>query len=63
MTTNKLTGSLLNNVVSLLQEFEDVFPEEVPFSLPLIRGIKLVPSATLPNQLAYRSIPKKMKEL
>ena len=53
MTTNELVGSLPSNVVSLLQEFKDVFPEEVPLGLPPIRGIEhqidLIPSAILPN--------------
>ena len=36
LCTNDLAGSLPSNVLSLLQEFEDVFPEEVPPGLPLI---------------------------
>jgi hypothetical protein len=42
--------------VSLLQEFEDVFPKEMPSGLPPIKGIEhqidLVPGAIIPNQLA-----------
>jgi hypothetical protein len=40
-------------VVSLLQEFEYVFPEDIPSTLPSLKGIKyqidLVPKAVIPN--------------
>ena len=53
--------------VSLLQEFEDVFLEEMPNELPPIRGIEhqidFVPGATIPNQPAYRSNIEETKEL
>uniref|UniRef100_A0A2N9HAU1 Reverse transcriptase domain-containing protein n=1 Tax=Fagus sylvatica TaxID=28930 RepID=A0A2N9HAU1_FAGSY len=62
--TNKSLPSL---GVSLLQEFEDVFPEEMPNELPPIKGIEhqidFVPGATIPNQPAYRSNPEETKEL
>jgi hypothetical protein len=62
--TNKSLPSL---AVSLLQEFEDVFPEEMPNELPPIRGIKhqidFVPGAAIPNRPAYRSNPEETKEL
>jgi hypothetical protein len=65
--TNKLDESLLSVVVSLLQEYEDVFPNDVPSGLPPIRGIEhqidFVPDATIPNRPAYRSNPKETKEL
>ncbi len=45
--------SLPSAVVSLLQEFKDVFPNDVPSGLPPIRGIEyqidFVPGATIPN--------------
>jgi hypothetical protein len=45
-------------VVSLLQEFKDVFPEDIPNGLPLLRRIEhhieLVTEAVIPNQQAYR---------
>jgi hypothetical protein len=51
----------------LLQEFEDVFPDDIPSGLPPIRGIKhqinFVPRASIPNRLAYRSNPEDTKEL
>ena len=38
--TNKLDESFPSVVVSLLQEYEDVFPNDVPSGLPTIRGIE-----------------------
>jgi hypothetical protein len=65
--TNKLDESLSSVVVSLLQEYEDVFPNDVPSGLPPIRGIEhqidFVPGATIPNRPAYRSNPEETKEL
>jgi hypothetical protein len=65
--TNKLDESLLSIVVSLFQEYEDVFPNDVPSGLPPIRGIEhqidFVPGATIPNRPAYRSNPEETKEL
>ncbi|KAH9680122.1 Endonuclease [Citrus sinensis] len=49
------------------KEYEDVFPEETPHGLPLIRGIEhqidFVPGAAIPNRPAYRSNPEETKEL
>jgi hypothetical protein len=65
--TNKLDESLSSVVVSLLQEYEDVFPNDVPSGLPPIRGIEhqidFVLGATIPNRPAYRSNPEETKEL
>ena len=51
--TNELDESLPSIVVSLLQEYEDVFPNDVTNRLPPIRGIEhqidFVPSVTIPN--------------
>ncbi|XP_030930820.1 uncharacterized protein LOC115956645 [Quercus lobata] len=48
------------------EEYEDVFPNDVPSGLPPIRGIKhqidFVPGATIPNRPAYRSNSKETKE-
>jgi len=45
-----------------LQEFKDVFPKEIPHGLPPSRGIEhqidLLPGASLPNRLAYKSNPQ-----
>jgi hypothetical protein len=65
--TNELDESLPSVVVSLLQEYEDVFPNDVPSGLPPIRAIEhqidFVPSATISNRPAYRSNPNETKEL
>ena len=65
--TNQLDTSLPSSIVSLLQEFEDVFPEEIMKGLPHIRGIEhqidFVPGATIPNRPSYRSNPEETKEL
>jgi hypothetical protein len=65
--TNKLDESLPSVVVSLLQEYEDVFPNDVPSGLPPIRGIEhqidFVPGATIPKRPAYRSNLEETKEL
>ena len=67
LNTNDLDPALPSSVVSLLQEFEDVFPDEVPDGLPPLRGIEhqidLIPGAPLPNKPAYRMGPEETKEL
>jgi hypothetical protein len=51
LNTNELDLTL-PSIVSLLQEYGDVFPEETPHGLPPIRGIEhqidFVPGATIP---------------
>ena len=63
--TNELDESLPSVIVSLLQEYEDVFPNNVRSGLPPIRGIEhqidFVPGATIPNRPAYRSNPEETK--
>ncbi len=54
------TSSMPPIVTNLLQEYEDVFPAQVPPELPLI---SLIPGATLPNQAAYRTNPEETKEI
>ena len=48
-----IASSLPPAVTNLLQEYEDVFPPEIPPGLPPMRGIEhqidLIPRATLPN--------------
>jgi hypothetical protein len=65
--TNKLDESLPSIVVSLLQEYEDVFPNDVPSGLLPIRGIEhqidFVPGVTIPNRPTYRSNLEETKEL
>jgi len=57
--TNKLDSYVPNICISLLQEFGDVFTNEIPNGVPLVRGIKhyidLVPDSTIPNRPAYKS--------
>ncbi|CAA7051438.1 unnamed protein product [Microthlaspi erraticum] len=51
----------------LLQDFQDVFPDDCPKGLPPVRGIEhqidFVPGSTLPNRPAYRTNPVETKEL
>ncbi|PIK33241.1 hypothetical protein BSL78_29947 [Apostichopus japonicus] len=58
---------LPHEVATLLNKFQDVFPEEIPAGLPPLRGIEhqidLVPGAALPNRPAYRMSPEESKEL
>jgi hypothetical protein len=65
--TNELDESLPSVVVSLLQEYEDVFPNDVHSGLPPIRGIEhqidFVLGARIPNRPTYRSDPEEIKEL
>ena len=53
--------------VDLLQEFEDLFPKEMPSGLPPIRGIEhqidFILGAAIPNRLAYRTNPSEPKEI
>ncbi|KAG8497231.1 hypothetical protein CXB51_008425 [Gossypium anomalum] len=67
LNTNELDAAVPSSVVSILQEFEDVFPDEVPSGLPPIRGIEhqidFIPSVSIPNRPAYRSNPEETKEL
>ncbi|XP_062203773.1 uncharacterized protein LOC133905969 [Phragmites australis] len=53
LSTNDLTP-LPSGISSVLQDFEDVFPEEIPAGLPPIRGIEhqinLIPGVSLPNR-------------
>ena len=65
--TNEFDDKLPSSVLSVLQEFQDVFQEEIPSGLPPIRGIEhqidLVPGAAIPNRPAYRSNPEETREL
>nr|GEX10861.1 putative reverse transcriptase domain-containing protein [Tanacetum cinerariifolium] len=51
----------------LLVEFHDVFPDDIPTSLTLMREIQhcidFLPSASIPNKPAYRMNPKEYEEL
>lgn len=62
-----ITKAHPNVVESLLKEFADVFPEELPGGLPPLRRIEhhidLIPGAPMPNRAAYRKSPKEVQEI
>jgi len=48
-------------ICPLLSQYQDVFPQDLPLGLLLIRGIEhqidLIPGAPLPNKATYRCNP------
>ena len=58
---------LKHQLEAVLNEYDDVFPNELPRGLPPIRGIEhqidLIPGTPLPNKAAYRCNPEETKEL
>ena len=62
-----IVSSVPPAITNLLQEYEDIFPAEIPPGLPPMRGIEhqidLIPGATLPNRAAYRTNPEETKEI
>ncbi|XP_074314188.1 uncharacterized protein LOC141649395 [Silene latifolia] len=60
MVVNEVPSVGVKNdqLITLLEEFEDVFPDDLLPGLPPIRGIKHqidpIPGASLPNKAAYR---------
>jgi len=60
--SDELDSCVPSVVKVLLQEFEDVFLDDIPSGLPPIRDIEhqidFVPGASIPNRPAYRSNPK-----
>jgi len=67
LSTNDLSSTLPSVVFNVLQEYEDVFLDEVPPGLPPKREIEhqidLIPGASLPNRAAYRTNPEETKEI
>ena len=67
ISTNDLPSTLPHAVFDLLQDFEDVFPDEVPSGLPPIRGIEhqidLMPGVSLPNRPPHRKNLEETKEI
>nr|XP_043629900.1 uncharacterized protein LOC122601201 [Erigeron canadensis] len=64
---NSTTEPSLMAIVPLLTEFADVFPEDIPVGLPMIREIQhcidFLLGAIIPNKPAYRMNPKESAEL
>jgi len=60
-------ASLSLGMEQLLKEYDDVFPQDIPYGLPPQRGIEhnidLIPGASLPNRPTYRSNPEEIKEI
>ena len=67
ISIHDMQHSLPPAVASILQEYSDVFPSEIPAGLPPIRGIEhqidLIPGASLPNRAPYRTNPEETKEI
>ncbi|XP_072064386.1 uncharacterized protein [Arachis hypogaea] len=67
LSTIETNHDLPSAFISLLQEFGDVFPDELPLGLPPLRGIEhqidFVPGSSIPNRPAYRTNPEETKEL
>jgi hypothetical protein len=62
-----ITTSLPRAITNLLQEFNDIFPAEIPPGLPPLRGIEhqinLILGVMLPNRAAYRTNPEETKKI
>jgi hypothetical protein len=62
--SNDLDSVIPSVTISLLREFDDVFPEDIPIGLPPLRGIEhqidLVPGASMPDRPASRSNPDEL---
>jgi hypothetical protein len=65
ISLHDMQRSLPPIVANILQEYSDVFPIEVSFGLPPLRGIEHqidhIPGACLPNHAPYRTNPEDTK--
>jgi hypothetical protein len=65
ISLHDMQRSLPPIVANILQEYADVFPSEVSFGLPPLRGIEHqidhIPGACLPNHAPYRTNPEDTK--
>ena len=61
------TSSMPLSITNFFQEYEDIFPAQIPPGLPPIRGIEhqidLIARAILPNRAAYRTNPEETKKI
>lgn len=64
---NKLESTIPDLVRPLIIEFQDVFPDEIPPGLPMMREIQhcidFLPCSSIPNKPAYRINPTEFAKL
>ncbi|GJS55187.1 RNA-directed DNA polymerase [Tanacetum coccineum] len=64
---DKIISKAPLQVQTLLKEFADVIPDDIPFGLPAMRDIQhcidFIPGSGMLNRLAYRMNPKEFAEL
>jgi hypothetical protein len=65
-SVDNIASSIPLVATNLVQEYEDIFPSEIPPGLPPMRGIEhqidLIHGATLPNHAAYRTNPRRLRK-